>query len=218
MIIVGIDLSGPRNVVDTCLVSFKQEQGGEGLRFLDARNGADDDQILEMISRFEKSESIIVGLDAPLSYLPRGGLRESDKGLRKHIEDKGGDKRVVMPPTMARMVYLTLRGIVLARMLETLKPNFASLKIIEVHPGACLLLHGAPSMDVATFKHNKPARKHLLEWLGEQKMTGIPRRVDITDHYVAACSAAFGAWCWATARTAWCFPARPPQHPYEFAC
>ncbi len=122
-----------------------------------------------------------------------------------------------MPPTMTRMVYLTLRGIVLARMLETLKPTL-DLRIVEVHPGGCMLLRNASANEVASFKRDASARSQLLSWLETQGLKGISRTGDIRDHYVAACAAALGAWQWSLGRPAWVFPARLPDHPYDFAC
>ena len=94
---------------------------------------------------------------------------------------------------MMRMVYLTLRGIVLARMLETLKPDF-DLRIVEVHPGASMLLRNAPANEVANFKRERSARSRLLQWLETQGLEGISRAEDVADHFVAACAAALASW------------------------
>jgi hypothetical protein len=64
MRIIGIDLSGPRNFADTCLVSF--EERGEEIHLIDVRQGADDDQILEAICSLGRGEGIVIGIDAPL--------------------------------------------------------------------------------------------------------------------------------------------------------
>ena len=122
-----------------------------------------------------------------------------------------------MPPTMIRMVYLTLRGIVLARMLETLRPDF-DLRIVEVHPGAGMLLRGAPSKVVSALKRDKAARTQLLQWLEAQGLKGISRAGNVPDHYVAACAAALGAWQWSLGKSVWLYSAKPPDHPYDFAC
>ncbi len=214
MKVIGLDLSGPRNTADTVLVVFNGQRAE--LHYVEGVNGADDQQIFQTVSGLGSNEPIIIGMDAPLSYNPGGGDRASDAGLRRLVFEKGG--RVgIMPPTMIRMVYLTLRGIVLTRMLETLKPG-SDLHILEVHPGACMLLRGAPAKVVAAFKREAPARFQLLQWLGEQGLKGISRTEDVTDHYVAACAAALGAWQWWLGRSAWLFPANPPDHPYDFAC
>ena len=214
MKIVGIDLSGPRNIADTCLVSFEERE--EEIHLIEVHEGADDDQILESISRLGQNEPIAIGIDAPLSYNPNGGDRSSDSELRRFVHARGG--RVgIMPPTMIRMVYLTLRGLHLTRLLESLKPPY-DLRIIEVHPGACLILRDADADDVRKFKSDSSARERLLKWLGTKGVNGISRPETVTDHYVAACAAALGAWQWAIGKPIWCFAAVPPHHPYDFAC
>lgn len=214
MKILGLDLSGPRNTADTYLAIFN-EQGAE-LHFISAINGADDQQIFRAVSGSERNEPIIIGMDAPLSYNPGGGDRPSDTDLRRAVRDKGGGIGV-MPPTMIRMVYLTLRGILLTRMLETLKPEL-DVRIVEVHPGASMLLRGAPAKVVAAIKRDESARFQLLEWLGEKGLMGIPRTEYVPDHFVAACAAALGAWQWSLGKPAWLYSAKPPEHPYDFAC
>ncbi len=214
MKIVGIDLSGPRNFADTCLVSF--EEHGEEIHLSDVREGADDDQILEAISSLGQKERIVIGIDAPLSYNPKGGERPSDTELRRFVHAQGG--RVgIMPPTMIRMVYLTLRGLQLTRLLERLKPQY-DLGIVEVHPGACMILRGADPDDVREFKREPPTRAHLLAWLGTKGLKGITRAETVSDHYVAACAAALGAWQWSLGKPIWRFAQDLPHHPYDFAC
>ena len=116
---------------------------------------------------------------------------------------------------MIRMVYLTLRGVTLTRLLESLHLN---LCIMEVHLGACMILRGADKNDVSKFKHELTARRNLLVWLEEQGIMGITHAETITDHYVASCAAALGAWQWNRGRSVWRFAAHPPHHPYDFAC
>jgi uncharacterized protein len=43
----------------------------------------------------------------------------------------------IMPPTLNRMVYLTLRGIKLSREIEKLNAAY-SISLVEVHPGAVI--------------------------------------------------------------------------------
>src|SRR5512140_1259633 len=207
-LIIGIDLPGPRNIADTCVAVFHQRP--ESLRFELAIAGAGDRQIFDLISDMGRTHPVVVGLDAPLSYNPGGGDRPSDRELRGLVLAKG---RVgVMPPTLIRMVYLTLRGTALTRALETLRPRM-ELRIVEVQPGASMRLRGAPPGDVATFKRDAAARWRLLDWLQETHLENLPPDDEVTDHYVAACAAAMAAWNWSSGRAAWCHPAQPPEHP-----
>ena len=214
MKVVGIDLSGPRNVADTFVTIF--EEAGDHLHFIEAIEGADDQKIFAAISNLEKSERVVIGIDAPLSYNPGGGDRESDRELRRLVLEKSRGVGI-MPPTMIRMVYLTLRGVALTRMLETLKPNI-ELQIVEVHPGACMLLRSANAKDVAGFKHNTQARLNLLDWLETKGLNGLPRMENVADHFVASCASALGAWQWSLGKPAWVRAAEPPNHLYDFTC
>ena len=212
MKVVGIDLSGPRNFADTCLVSF--EERGNEIHLKDVREGMNDNQILEAITSLGKEERITIGIDAPLSYNSTGGDRPSDKELRDLIKAKGGGTSI-MPPTMTKMVYLTLRGVTLARLLESLHHDLA---IVEVHPGACMLLRDADASDVKKFKNDPAARDRLLRWLEDHGVRGASGKERVSDHYVAACAAALGAWQWGLGKSVWRFEANPPHHPYDFAC
>lgn len=213
MKVAGIDLSGPRNVADTHLVVF-DERGGK-VHLIESHAGAEDRQIIESIAGL-KDKQIVIGIDAPLSYNAGGGDRLSDAELRRLVNQKAHGVGI-MPPTMIRMVYLTLRGIALTRMLESLRMN-SELRIVEVHPGACMLLRGAIVGDVKGFKHDPIHRAHMLDWLETRGIKGITKNEPVSDHFVAACGAALGAWQWELGNSVWCFPAEPPQHPYDFAC
>lgn len=213
MKIIGIDLSGPRNFADTCLVSF--EERGDEIYLVGIREGADDDQILEAVSSLGSKERIVIGIDAPLSYNPTGGDRQSDSELRRLIHEHGGGTGI-MPPTMIRMVYLTLRGLHLTHLLESLK--YHDLRIVETHPGACMILRDADVNDVRKFKTDASARTRLLDWLETKDLKGISSAETVSDHYVAACAAALGAWQWGLGKSIWCFTSSPPHHPYDFAC
>ncbi|HLO13532.1 MAG TPA: DUF429 domain-containing protein [Anaerolineales bacterium] len=214
MRVVGIDLSGPRNFADTCLVSF--EARGEEIHLMDVREGADDNQILEAIAGLDQKERIVIGIDAPLSYNAKGGDRPSDSELRRLVHARGGHVGI-MPPTLIRMVYLTLRGLHLTRLFEALKPQY-DLRIAEVHPGACMILRGANAEDVRKFKTEPSARVHLLDWLETKGLKGISCTHIVSDHYVAACASTLGAWQWSLGKSIWYFPADLPHHPYDFAC
>jgi len=214
MKITGIDLSGPRNFADTYLISF--EARGDEIHLINVREGADDDQILAAISSLGQKERIVIGIDAPLSYNPTGGDRPSDSGLRRLVHEHGG--RVgIMPPTMIRMVYLTLRGLQLTRLLELRKPQY-TLEIVEVHPGACMIFRGADKDDVRKFKTESTARGRLLTWLKTKGLRGFAQIESVSDHYVAACAAALAAWQWSRGKSIWCYASNPPYHPYDFVC
>ncbi len=211
--VIGIDLSGPRNIADTCLVLF--ERRGDALHFRQVIHEAGDGPIFDLVSAAGSQGVAVVGIDAPLSYNPGGGDRPSDSELRRLAFEKG---RVgIMPPTLIRMVYLTLRGVALTRMLETLRPQM-ELRLVEVHPGASMLLRGAPASDVAAFKRDASARQRLLEWMQNMGIKDLPRGDEPSDHFVAACAVALAAWQWSAGKAAWCYAARPPEHPYDFAC
>jgi uncharacterized protein len=209
--ILGIDLSGPRNVRDTSVVVFAQQDNR--LCFDRAIHGAGDLVLFELVSNIGQSGRVVAGIDAPLSYNPGGGDRPSDAELRQRIREIG--RTGIMPPTLIRMVYLTLRGVALTRALETLKPQM-DVSMVEVHPGASMLLGGAPVSDVAAFKRDEAARLRLLLWLESLGLTNLPHVEDPSDHYVAACASALAAWKWSRGEAAWCYPAQPPQHPYDF--
>lgn len=213
MHIIGIDLSGPRNVADTCAAVFLVQDAA--LAFEQAIHEADDRALYELIASIGRTDSLAVGIDAPLSYNPGGGDRPADRALRRQVRAVG--RAGIMPPTLIRMVYLTLRGIALTRALETLVPR-RDIRIVEVHPGAAMLLREAPPADVATFKSDPAARLRLLDWLLEMGLKDLPRLEPVSDHFVAACAASLAAWQWALGRPAWCAPAQAPDHPYDFAC
>jgi predicted nuclease with RNAse H fold len=214
MRVVGIDLAGPRNIKDTCVTVF--EEASNKLNFAEAIEGADDQKIFTTITNLEKGEQIVIGIDAPLSYNPGGGDRKSDQELRRQVSLNGGGVGV-MTPTMTRMVYLTLHGIFLARILETLGQRVCP-RIVETHPGACMLLRGAIAEDVTRFKRNMQARLNLINWLETQGLNGLPRTENIADHFVASCASALGAWQWSLGKPIWLHSAELPIHPYDFAC
>ncbi len=214
MEILGIDLSGPKNVEDTHVAVVAER--GKSLYFLRWLHGADDRLILECAANLGRSGPVVVGIDAPLSYNPGGGDRPSDVELRRLVKDRGGGV-AIMPPTMIRMVYLTLRGLALARMLESLVPTI-DLRIVEVHPGAALLLRGAPPQHLRALKRDAGSRARLLDWLEGQGLIDAPRGAEMPDHFVMACAAALAARDWFRGTPAWRFPAQPPTHPYDFAC
>jgi predicted nuclease with RNAse H fold len=121
-----------------------------------------------------------------------------------------------MTPTMTRMAYLALRGVVVARGLEATAG--ARLRIVEVHPHAALVLRGAPSKWVREIKRSPDARRKVQAWLHDQGLRGLEACRTPTSHTLDAAAAALAAWSWTRASPAWIWPAEPPHHPYDFAC
>jgi len=69
------------------------------------------------------------------------------------------------------MVYLTLRGIAVSRLLHMIEPRQPS--IAEVHPSATIALRGGPIQHVLVLRENGNARRELLNWLEGQGMDGV---------------------------------------------
>jgi len=214
LIIFGIDLSGPSNTKESVLVSFDCKN--DSLRLTRTIEGATDQEIYEAITEYPASTKLVVGIDAPLSYNLGGGDRQSDKDLRKLIVAKGLHPGSVMPPTLNKMAYLTLRGISVSRFLES--HSNKKIKIVEVHPSGAMALRGAPVESVKAMKNSTVARQTLLQWLENQGLKGIDVSGSVLDHYVAACAAALAAWKWYLGKSAWLFKSEMPFHPYDFTC
>ena len=214
MFFIGIDLSGPSNSKETALVAFDASKR-EYLTVHKSLLGADDNNILFFANDLQLEGDLVVGIDAPLSYNVGGGDRPSDNELRMKIVAAGLRSGSVMAPTMTRMVYLTLRGISLARLLLAANER---TRVVEVHPGGAMALRGAPVDDVVKFKNNVKSRWNLLAWLQMQGMKKAANIKDPTDHYVAACAGALAAWKWQQNKSVWMHPAEPPVHPFDFAC
>ena len=212
--VAGLDLSGPCNADDTSLVLFETE--ASHLRFVRWVQGADDQVIFEILSEFAKMRPLAVGIDAPLSYRIGGGDRPADSTLRRRLVQLGLKSGSVMPPTMTRMAYLTLRGMAVSRMLERVTSH--CIRIVEVHPGGAMALRGAPIEDVLGFRSCANSRLSLLKWLARQGLRDLPAEETARDHDVAASAAVLAAWQWHCQRCVWLFPAAPPDHPYDFAC
>ncbi len=212
--IFGIDLSGPSNTKESTLVSFKARNSS--LQMTTAIEGVTDLSIYDAIAENSANVKVIVGIDAPLSYNPGGGDRKSDKDLRKLIIAKGMPSGSVMPPTLNKMAYLTLRGISVSRFLES-HPN-KKISIVEVHPSGSMALRGAPVKSIRKMKSSTKAKQTLLQWLENQGLKRIDLSGSVTDHYVAACAAALAAWKWNLGESVWIFKSDLPFHPYDFAC
>jgi predicted nuclease with RNAse H fold len=210
--VVGIDLSGPANSTDTALSVFTVQQGKLRHQRTDVDVG--DVAMLEILRALGSVRSLSVGLDAPLSYQPGGGDRPADRALRELVAAAGLHSGSVMTPTMTRMAYLTLRGMSVSRCLVA---TLRSCSVVEVHPGATLALRGAPTRDVRAMKRSAAARRRLRIWLDTQGLLGLPEAGTPSDHVVASWAAALAAWSWQEESSAWCVPADPPFHPFDFA-
>jgi uncharacterized protein len=219
MIVIGIDLSGPSNHKDTVLSVFEKQ--GDELVFLKLLNHLSDLEILHEVFFQAQMNEVVIGIDAPLSYQDGGGDREGDRLLRRFIISLGMKSGSIMPPTMNRMVYLTLRGIKLSREIERLQTRHP-ISLVEVHPGAVLGSRIAPqNMEyVLKYKTSRIARSFMRDWLGKQNLAGIPLFIDEESHLIDSCAAALGAWHWSELSIGpkWLFPADLPLHPYDYCC
>lgn len=215
VIAAGIDLSGPSNPRKTCVVVLRCRK--KTAEFVQSLPVAGDPEILDLITDLACDSPVVIGLDAPLSYQPGGGLRQRDRSLRERIVARGMRHGSVMPPTFNRMAYLTLRGLGVARLLGALDP--ARVQTIEVHPGAAFCLRGAPLASVLAFKKKKQPehREILLEWLSTQGIRSLPSS-EPSSHFVAASGAALAAWGWSRGQSVWFAGPEPPFHPFPFAC
>ena len=214
MYVIGIDLSGPANAADTAVVAYKVQR--DRLVLTETHPGADDHAILAGFQEWCAKDEVVAGIDAPLSYNVGGGDRPGDTRLRAAIIDAGLRSGTVMAPTFNRMVYLTLRGISVCRLRQTLGPRMPS--VVEVHPSATMVLRGGPVKHVLAFAADQNARRPLLNWLEGQRLDGIITSKMPSAHYVAACACALAAWKWAVGRPIWVQKALPPIHPFDFAC
>lgn len=213
--VVGLDLSGPAGTDRTGVAIFRAT--GNHLSLDELRPGGDDESLYTTIAELALDRRVVVGIDAPLSYQPGGGMRERDRRLQAAVIDAGLRSGSVMAPTFQKMAYLTLRGVCVARLLAAL-PDDRVARVVEVHPGATMALRRAPIAAVRGFAKNPVDRADLLRWLVEQGLEGLDPAIPCESHYVAASAAALAAWQWSVGRSPWRWPAEPPWHPYDFAC
>ncbi len=213
--VVGADLAGPANHGDTAFAWFAPE--GDTLQYRGHLTSVSDAAALELITMLTAQGDVVVGLDAPLSYQDGGGFRPGDSLLRQALNSVNAHYVGVMSPTMFRMMALTLRGVILARLFTELP---APPRLVEVHPGAAMALRGARLDHLRAYKTRQPgagaARQALREWLGRQGLLGLPD-LSGSPHLTDAGAAALAAWQWRQGRPAWLHPAEPPLHPYDFA-
>jgi predicted nuclease with RNAse H fold len=209
---IGLDLAGPVNIKDTAMtVAFGDE---DNLTVHELRQQCTDADIYSAI-RENAHYNPILAVDAPLSYNQGGGFRDSEKSLISFLKSEGLPRPGIMAPTMTKMVYLTLRGFAISRLLQQ---NIPLLRIFENHPGASLLLNGFPADLVKDFKKDSDAREGIVNELNTRGVhfpQGFPK---LTEHQVAATSCCFAAWQYARKKAAWEYPAKPPIHPFPFIC
>ena len=226
MIAIGVDLSGPGNTADTALVEWEFEEGDHcpdrDRPALTARvSGVTDLEIWNRVAAALERDEVVVGLDAPLSYQPGGGDRPGDSALRRVLVARGLPSGSVMPPTLTRMIYLTARGMAVARGVEQVVIGGRRARIVEVHPSGALVLRGADVQAVRVMKREASARATLFKWLRRQGLGG-PNEFMTSDmgrdHLIAACAAAWAARDWARERPLWLWPAQPPEYPFDYAC
>lgn len=215
MYVVGVDLSGPANPKNTAMAVFRGDR--DCLEYEELVVPATDVVLYEGIRKRLAVDDVCVGLDAPLSYGSKGGQRESDAALRAKVVEAGLPPGSVMPPTAPRMVYLTLRGLAVARGLQLLGGP-GQIRVVETHPGAAMALGGAPIDAVRAFRDSQEDRDRLVRWLMNQGLRGIECEFVTTDHSIAACAAAWATWRWNQGQPNWVFRAAVPHHPFDFAC
>lgn len=215
MYIIGIDLSGPGKNQNTSIAPFVSD--GKFLDFIENDCDGSDIALLSLIKKLSQEMSVVIGIDAPLSYQPGGGDRERDAELRKRITDRGMRSGSVMAPTAPRMVYVTLRGIVLAQTIKKLRTPH-QVQVVEVHPGAALCFRNAPLNAILNFSKDARARHVLYKWLvSSHQIRHLRIPSPCPSHFIAACAGAVAARDWHIGKSAWLVPAQPPWHPYAFA-
>lgn len=211
--VLGVDLAGPSNDADTVAVGFMAHE--EILEHRFTRGDLGDRELHRLIeTELPAAAQLVVGLDAPLSYNPGGGDRPAERALRRCLIDMGLPAGTVMVPTMSRMVYLTLRGVTVARTFSTLRPG---CQLVEVHPAGALAFRGAPVSEIRNLKKSLISRHSLITWLASQGLSNLPSGA-VTDHTVAAYAAGLAAWDWSRGRAPWVHRADPPEHPFDLAC
>jgi predicted nuclease with RNAse H fold len=211
--VIGVDLCGPAATHNTGVATFTTCDGP--LDYVNADCDGSDASLLRTVNALSGEGPVVVGLDAPLSYQPGGGDRHRDKELRKQIVARGMHSGSVMTPTAPRMVYLTLRGIAVAKLLSSIRAKHP-MRIVEVHPGASLCFRDAPLEAIRTFATSPSARAALLKWLRRQGFCDAKVPAPCTSHFVAACAAAVAAADWAAGNPKWLAEAERPWHPYDF--
>ncbi|MGI8313542.1 DUF429 domain-containing protein [Halobacillus mangrovi] len=219
MKIIGIDLSGPSNYKDTVIAILKENKLQLNLEHL--QEGASDEEIFSIIKKEIDNGPIYIGIDAPLSYQDGGGDRPHDRSLRAYAKSLGMKPGSIMPPTLTRMVYLTMRGVHLAHMLRS---HFGDqVSIVEVHPGVALTSRLPEDKRAIAFSYKKEieSRVQAIEWLTSQMLNNSETTINETStHTTDAVLAGIAAWHVACKQKSptWYREAEPPHHPFPFSC
>ncbi|WP_338453126.1 DUF429 domain-containing protein [Niallia oryzisoli] len=218
MIVIGIDLSGPANHKDTAMAVFQTI--GDELVLLDMLVDVDDEKILSTIHSFT-AQDIILGIDAPLSYQDGGGDRPQDKCLRHFVKEFGLSGSSIMPPTLTKMVYLTLRGVSLTRRIMNMTAA-EKIRIIEVHPGAAIGTRIEPEKlsHVRHYKKDIQSRYVIFDWFKSVGLKNLSKDITETSHQMDACAAALAAWHWGdpAKKPIWHWEQITSAHPFEICC
>ncbi|SEM53925.1 Predicted nuclease (RNAse H fold) [Mesobacillus persicus] len=219
MKVIGIDLSGPANHKDTVLSVFQVKDNR--LVFEEMVVDANDEMIISTIKAAASIGEVVIGIDAPLSYQDGGGDRPQDKSIRQIMKSYGLSGSSIMPPTLTRMVYLTLRGVSLTRRVMMMD-FYENIQLVEVHPGAAIGTRiGKEHLSHALlYKKNEGSSKFVLEWFDKVGMVGVPETLYFSSHQIDACAAALAAWHWADSdkQPTWHWKTTSAAHPFEFCC
>ena len=213
--VVGVDLSGPADPRYTALV-WGDGQGAR-LSYTLHCQGADDRKILSVVRQQCDMIPTIVGLDAPLSYEPEGGMRDRDRDLQTVLRSAGMPPDSVMSPSAPRMSDRTSRGISVARAIMDIRARNPAT-VVEVHPGGAMALAGAPIGLVRQMNEDPVVRSKLVDWLKDNGMTGLPGDISLNEYLLAGAACTLAAWNWRAGRPNWQRPAEPPLHPFDLAC
>jgi uncharacterized protein len=217
--IIGIDLSGPANHKDTVLTVFHLHKGM--LEFQGMVEGASDEMLISRIEAESMSDGVVIGIDAPLSYQDGGGDRPQDKSIREFIKGYGMSGSSIMPPTLTKMVYLTLRGIGISRRINYIN-TLHEIKIVEVHPGAAIgtRIGSSKLPHVLQYKKERQSRAAIFTWFESMGLNKLPEEIIDSTHKMDSCAAALAAWHWTdpTKHPTWHWKTISSQHPFEFCC
>ncbi|QPC47866.1 DUF429 domain-containing protein [Mangrovibacillus cuniculi] len=213
--IIGIDLSGPSNWKDTVMTVFTASD--EMLHLDEMIVGASDQMVMDKLMDLRQEERVTIGIDAPLSYQDGGGDRPQDKGLRWFMKEYGLNGSSVMPPTLTRMAYLTLRGIALTRRIQ-MEEELEHFTILEVHPGAAIGSRIPDVLHALMYKKDEESRVVVVKWMQALGLNGLPENLHAETHTVDACAAALAAWCYEERTSTWIWNDVSEAHPFVLCC